>query len=133
MPDDRVNHILLLPQTNYWGWVGASRDYAVRFAVNITPLPDKAVRFGPPNHVISVVNLPDGYPGFGDVVGWLKAQSPTAKFDVLSASTPDELTPLSSSESSGLRLGTDTIPALTSGPPWCLAHRLSNDYSSVRG
>ncbi len=94
LPDDPTFHILLLPRENYWAWVGAARDYAVRFGVNITPLPDNAVHFHPPNQSITVITYPEAYPEYGDIVAWLTIQAPEARIDTLKVRTPDDLNQL---------------------------------------
>ncbi len=123
MPSDPTYHVLLLPRENYWEWVEASRGYAVRFGISITALPQNAARFHPPHQIISVVAAPDAYPGYGDIVAWLKAQAPEARLDVLEVTAPNELHPLLQSRiSSGMRLGLEPGEGGTPGiaPPFHL-------------
>jgi murein DD-endopeptidase MepM/ murein hydrolase activator NlpD len=91
MSESPEYHIILLPRENYWTWVNAIRDYAVRFGVSVTPHPENAVRFHRPMQVISVANLSGGYPEHGDIVKWLETQAPEVPLDVLDAATPDQL------------------------------------------
>ena len=64
MADDVKYHILLLPKNDYWSWVNASRDYAMKFRVSLTPLPQNAVNFHRPEQIVSIANLPGGYPDY---------------------------------------------------------------------
>jgi murein DD-endopeptidase MepM/ murein hydrolase activator NlpD len=41
--------------------------------------------------VISVVAVPNGYQGYGDIIKWLRSEIPNVKLDVISASSPDDL------------------------------------------
>ena len=91
MPEDVKYHVILLPRDDYWGWVDAIRDYAIRFRVSVTPLPENAVRFHRPEQVISVVNLPGGYPEYGDVLKWFEAQAPEISLDVFDVTTQEQL------------------------------------------
>lgn len=91
MPQVRKNQIILLPQQDYWKWVDAVREYVARFGASVTPSPEKALDFHKPSQVISVVSVPDGYLQHGNVVAWLKRQSPDVALDVLAVQTPDRL------------------------------------------
>lgn len=88
---DRKHQIILLPQKSYWKWVDAVREYVARFGASVTPSPENALGFHKPDQVISVVNMPGGYPQHGNVVDWLRRQSPDIPLDLLSAQTPDQL------------------------------------------
>jgi hypothetical protein len=84
-------HIMLLPREDYWIWVNAIRDYAIKLGVSVTPLPENAIRFHRPDQVISVVNLPGGYPKHGDIVQWFRSQAPEIPLDVIDVNTPGHL------------------------------------------
>lgn len=83
--------ILLLPKQNYWDWVGAARDYVLKFGANLTSDPDSAGRFMLPQQVITVAQAPSGYPDQGDIQAWLTAHYPSARLDLVPARTPAEL------------------------------------------
>src|SRR5687768_15984599 len=91
MPDQSAYRIMLLPQNDYWAWVGVARDYAVRFQITLTPTPQNAARFHYPKQVITVVVAEGGYPQYGDIVAWLRSEAPGVRLDILSASTLDDL------------------------------------------
>lgn len=90
MYDQSTYHILLLPPENYWGWVGAVREYAIKYGVSITPSPQKAALFHRPNQLISVVAA-NSYGDYGDIVLWLQHESPDASLDVLKVADPESL------------------------------------------
>ena len=83
--------IILLPRDNYWGWVNAARDYAVRYRASITPRPDNAIRFHHPQQVITVAQVSGGYPQYGDIVAWLQSQASDVTLDVIKVVNPDQL------------------------------------------
>jgi murein DD-endopeptidase MepM/ murein hydrolase activator NlpD len=117
MADALKYHIILLPRDNYWGWVNAVREYGVRFSVSVTSQPENAIQFHRPQQVVSVVNLPDAYPSYGDVVQWLKSRAPEVALDVLNVSSPDELRQvLLERINSGLRFGSQEGVTRTVGP-----------------
>jgi len=94
MDGDSRPQIILLPVANYWRWVRTARDFAVRFRTSITPQPQNAVNFNPPNQVITVANLPGGY-AQGDIVQWLRTNAPsTALIDPINVSSVDDLGPI---------------------------------------
>ncbi len=105
-------HVILLPRENYWGWVEAVRGYAVRFGVSVTPNPENAVRFHRPEQVITVVNFPGAYAGYGDdILSWFRANAPGIQIDPINVSSPDRLhVVLEQRVQSGQRLGTGPIP-----------------------
>ena len=111
MSEDVKYHIILLPRADYWDWVNAVREYAIHFGVSVTPRPENAIRFHRPSQVISVVNLPGGYPAYGDVVRWLQAQAPEVPLDVLDVTTPSALRDLLRGRIAvGLRFGSEAAP-----------------------
>lgn len=81
-----VDHILLLPEKDYYRWVRAARLYVLTFGVNITPDP---VRAGRSQHV-TVAMVPGGYPQQGDILAWLKAHFPDQTVDGVAATSADE-------------------------------------------
>jgi murein DD-endopeptidase MepM/ murein hydrolase activator NlpD len=91
MPDQPVHHILLLPRDNYWGWVGVCREYAIAFGVTLTPAPQNAALFHRPRQVISFVTMPGAYPGYGDIIAWLRREAPDVRLDPLNVANPDDL------------------------------------------
>lgn len=84
-------HVILLPAEDYWEWVEAVRDYAVTYRISVTPSPQNAVDFHPPDQVITVVDAGGSYPGHDDIASWLSEQEPAAEIDLLAVSDPDEL------------------------------------------
>jgi hypothetical protein len=102
-------HIILLPRENYWGWVEAVREYAVRFSVTVTPSPENAVRFHRPEQVVTIVSFPGAYATYGDdILAWFRANAPGIQVDPISVNSPDRLRGmLEQRVQSGLRLGTE--------------------------
>src|SRR5574341_144158 len=91
MADEVKFHIMLLPRDDYWGWVNSCRDYAVRYGVSLTPLPDNALRFNRPRQIITIVRAPAAYPAQGDIGQWFVAQEPEIPMDIIDVQTPDQL------------------------------------------
>lgn len=97
-----VDHILLLPEDDYYRWVRAARLYVLTFGVNITP---DAMRAGRSENV-TVALSPGGYPQQGDIVAWLKARFPNQTIDTVSATTAEEFEAiLNARVASGQRYG----------------------------
>ena len=86
-----VFQIILLPSEGYWDWVGAVRDYVVRYGTPVTPRPENAADFHRPDQVVTIVNFPEGYPLQGDIVAWFQANAPNVKLDVVTVTSPDQL------------------------------------------
>ena len=84
-------HIMLLPRQKYWAWVDAVREYVAHFGASVTPSPENALKFHKPSQVISVIITSGGYPQHGNVVNWLKSQSPDVRLDVLRVTNPEHL------------------------------------------
>lgn len=104
--------IILLPRDNYWGWVNAARDYAVRYQASITPRPDNAIRFHHPQQVITVAQVSGGYPQYGDIVAWLQSQVTDVTLDVIKVVNPDQLRQIFADRiNSDLRFGQEDEPA----------------------
>ena len=82
--------IILLPKENYYDWVGAAREYVMKFAANLTPDPDSAGRYMTPQQVITIAGLPNGYPAQGDIQAWFKKNYPSLRVDYVPAKSPDE-------------------------------------------
>lgn len=100
MPD---NHIFLLPKADYYQWVAASREYVLRFKLNITPDIDSAGRFNYPGQLITYI---DGAGADRDIAAYLTEKYPLAKLDRLGAASPVALAPLLAVRiASGDRLG----------------------------
>lgn len=81
------NHIILLPRANYYKWVRAAQKYAMAFGVNITPDPPKIGG----RDVVTIANVPGGYPEEGDIVEWVKTNFPNVRIDAIDVDTPNEL------------------------------------------
>jgi hypothetical protein len=82
--------IVLLPKTDYYAWLNAAKDYAIKFGVNLTSDPDSAGRYMTPQQVITIAGQPEGYPGQGDIVAWFSKNYPSIKIDLVPAKTPAE-------------------------------------------
>jgi murein DD-endopeptidase MepM/ murein hydrolase activator NlpD len=92
MSEEQVHHIILLPQDDYWGWVGAVRDFVVHYGTPVTPFPQKAIEFHRPLQTITVVNPPNNaYPMQGDIAMWLAENAPDVRAEVLNVDNPDNL------------------------------------------
>lgn len=86
--DDQV---ILLPRENYWEWVSAARDYALKFGVNLTPEPHVALTYMSPRQVISFPYFSQSFPEYGDMKAWLRERDSDVRLDPISVSNPDEL------------------------------------------
>lgn len=84
--------IILLPKENYYAWVGAAKDYVVRFGANVTADPDSAGRYMTPQQTITIAGAPDGYPGQGDIQVWFQKNYPSLRLDYIVANTPADFT-----------------------------------------
>ncbi len=84
------HQIILLPKDNYYGWVGAAKDYVVRFGPNVTADPDSAGRYMTPQQTVTIAGAPDGYPAQGDIQAWFRANYPSIRMDYIAAETPDD-------------------------------------------
>lgn len=91
MPNPSAYRIMLLPQNDYWGWVGAAKDYALRFQTTLTPTPQNAARFHFPKQIITVVVSTGAYPAYGDIAAWLRSEAPGVELDILNVPSPDAL------------------------------------------
>ncbi|MGF1506175.1 MAG: M23 family metallopeptidase, partial [Anaerolineae bacterium] len=101
-----MDHVMLVPQEGYWGWVQAARDYGVLFRVSITANPQNALDHQRPNQVVTIVDSDGGYPIEDEIVGWFLEREPDLTLDVIAAETPDELqTVLANRIGLGLRFG----------------------------
>ena len=87
----REKHIVLLPKEDYWEWVRAAQKYVLAFNVNITPEPDTAGRHFSPGQMVTIANVPDGYPQQGDILKWFEQKYPGAKLDSIDVTSPDDL------------------------------------------
>jgi murein DD-endopeptidase MepM/ murein hydrolase activator NlpD len=82
--------IVLLPKENYWTWVAAARDYVLQFGSNLTPDPDSAGHYMPPQQVVIIAGLPNGYPEQGDIQAWFRQHYAGVRTDYVPAASPDE-------------------------------------------
>jgi murein DD-endopeptidase MepM/ murein hydrolase activator NlpD len=80
--------ILLLPKEDYWAWIDAAKDYALRFGVPTTADPDAAGRFMAPQQIVTIAGAPAGYPAQGDIRAWFRRHYPTVRLDYVPSSTP---------------------------------------------
>lgn len=83
--------IILLPNEDYWSWVAGVRDYAVHYRASVTARPEHAVRFHRSQQVITVVDAPGAYNGYGSLVDWMRREAPEVPLDVVRAASPEEL------------------------------------------
>ncbi len=83
--------ILLLPKADYWAWVEAAKEYALKFGVNLTADPETAGRYMGPQQTVTVAGLPEGYPAQGDIRAWFQRAYPNVRVDYLPAASPAEL------------------------------------------
>ncbi|MBN1309898.1 MAG: M23 family metallopeptidase [Anaerolineae bacterium] len=122
-------HILLLPRQNYWAWVDAVREYVAHFGASVTPSPENALQFHNPEQVISVIVAVGGYPQYGNVIHWLKGQSPDVVLDVLRVDGPDHLQGIMAERiASGLQFG-ETLTEQQPNSAFCLLW--PTDYRTV--
>jgi hypothetical protein len=119
MPDILAgHHVILLPTEGYWDWVQAAREYAVYFSAFVTPRPEKAAEFHRPEQIVTVLNLPAGYPGVGDIVEWFRSHAPDVALDVLDAIDPAQLHQVFSERvMEGQRFGSRPITSPASQQP----------------
>ncbi len=81
--------IILLPRGRYWAWVRASKDYVLRYGVNLTPDPETAARYMAPHQVVTFPDLPGGFPEIGDLRAWFEARHPGIRLDPVPADSPE--------------------------------------------
>lgn len=86
-----VYHILLLPQSDYWSWVRATRDYVLTFGTRLTPDPTAAASYMAPRQVVSYPSGVEQFAQVTDIAGWFGAEHPEVRLDAIEASTPEEL------------------------------------------
>jgi murein DD-endopeptidase MepM/ murein hydrolase activator NlpD len=83
------NQVILLPKQNYFIWVGACQNYALKFGVNLTCNPDSAGQNSNGGKVVTLVNAPGAY-GL-NIVAWFENMYPQIEIDLLNVTTPPEL------------------------------------------
>jgi hypothetical protein len=86
-----LKQIILMPQTDYWSWVRACKEFVMTFRASMTRDPETAVRHMAPRQVVTVVTAGDAYPEYGDILSWLKQRNPDLRLDIITAMTPGEL------------------------------------------
>jgi hypothetical protein len=86
-----LKQIILMPQTDYWSWVRACKEFVMTFRASMTRDPETAVRHMAPRQVVTVVSAGDAYPEYGDILSWLKQRNPDLRLDIITAMTPGEL------------------------------------------
>lgn len=112
------DQIILLPQAGYWDWVQAVKDYAVKFGVQITPLPENAMNHNRPNQTVTIINPPGGYPKQGDIQVWFKGNAPDVRLDVINASDVAGVAQLLAKRiADDDRFGTQVQPPAPTPPP----------------
>ncbi|MBI4770077.1 MAG: M23 family metallopeptidase, partial [Chloroflexi bacterium] len=103
MPDFQI---LLLPKDNYWDWVRAAHDYALKYGVNLTSDPDSAGRFRMPDQVVTIALAPNAFPAQGDILDWFRRSYPSVRVDPIKVNTPADFTQaLAARISAGDRFG----------------------------
>jgi hypothetical protein len=85
------SQIILLPRDRYWDWVRASREYVLRYGVNLTPDPHTAGRYMQPRQIITFPSMAGAYPVHGDLEAWFQAFYPGVRLDAIAASSPAAL------------------------------------------
>lgn len=84
-------HILLLPQTDYWNWVRACREYVLAFGTHLTPDPQAAAGYMAPRQVVSYPQGASGFAQIAEIGEWFAAQHPDVRLDSIPAAVPQEL------------------------------------------
>ena len=83
--------ILLLPREDYWEWVAACREYALRYGVNLTRDPESAARYMAPAQVVTFPRAQGAFAEQGDLERWFFRNHPGIRLDPVEAQTPKEL------------------------------------------
>jgi len=83
--------IILLPKADYLKWVEAVREYVLAFGPNFTNDPKSAVRYAFAPLIVTVADVPGGYPEQGDIRLWFQRYYPQVKLDLVPARTPQDL------------------------------------------
>lgn len=82
--------IVLLPQTDYWSWVDAAKDYVARFDSRLTDDPVVAAEYMSPRQTITVSGVSGGYPAHGDIRQWFQARYPRVRLDYVACQSAQE-------------------------------------------
>jgi hypothetical protein len=80
--------VILLPQDNYYTWLGAAQAYGLKFGVNLTANPETAGKIG---QVVTIVGAPEAYLAQGDIQAWFGTHYPEVKVDYLPVASPEAL------------------------------------------
>jgi hypothetical protein len=83
--------IILLPNSNYWDWVRACRDYVMAYGPNLTADPDMAGRYGAPGQVITFPTATGAYPQAPDMRRWFDQHYPGIRLDAVATAAPEGL------------------------------------------
>ncbi len=83
--------IILLPKADYFKWVEAVREYVLAFGPNFTNEPKSAARYAFAPLIVTIADVPGGYPEQGDIRLWFQRYYPRVKLDLVPARTPEDL------------------------------------------
>lgn len=83
--------IILLPKTDYWEWVRATREYVLTFGAHLTPDPRAAAQYMAPRQVVTFPLAPGGYPEAEDIESWFRREHPNVRVDPIEAGGPSAL------------------------------------------
>lgn len=91
MDKQTAPHVILIPMQNYWKWVDAVREFAVRVGASITPHPENALQLARSRQNVAVVIIPGAYEKQGDILRWFAEQVPDLRIEPLYPRTPEQL------------------------------------------
>ena len=83
--------IILLPHSDYWEWVRASREYVLTFGAHLTPDPRAAAQYMAPRQVVTFPLAPGGYPDADDIESWFRREYPDIRVDPIQVEDPQGL------------------------------------------
>ncbi len=83
--------IILLPQTNYWEWVRACKDYVLAYGALLTPEPATAAGYMRPRQVVTFPSAPGGFLEHEDIERWFRTMHPEISLDPIDAEDPAAL------------------------------------------
>lgn len=84
------SQIILVPHENYYQWVEAAKEYALKYGVNLTWDPDTVGRLMLSDLIATIANAPNAYPEQGDVAEWFARTYPHVRLDLIKSGTPEE-------------------------------------------
>ena len=83
--------IILLPQTHYWEWVRACKDYVLAYGAILTPEPATAAGYMRPRQVVTFPKAPGGFLEHDDIERWFRSLYPEIALDPIDAEDPKTL------------------------------------------